>query len=138
MAENTGVEFNRLPESYHLLIHTLLSHSTRLHEAHSLVNHALTSHTHHAYLHTDKCHILELLNRTLEAVQSCERALTINPSSRSGHQLLGTLYTKLGREEDAERMYRELLLLDPDNGITKSRLASLLQHRGEFTQALTL
>ena len=141
VAETTGSEFNRLPESYHQLIQTLLSHPSRLHEAHTLVDHALTHHPHHTHLHTDKCHILNQLNRTQDAIHWCKEALRLNPSSLRSHYILGGLYSRLGRSEEAENVYRELLVLEPESVGGRSQLAAVLQQRGavkEMNEAATL
>ena len=138
LSETTGSDFNKIPNTYHLLIQTLLSQPSRIHEAHALVDQALSHNPHHSQLHTDKCFILHRLNKTREAVHWCRDTLNINPSDPRIHYQLGVAYMRLGYSDDAERAFSDLLALDPNNTLGLFHLATLCQKAGRLKEAARL
>ena len=138
LAETTGSDFNKIPNTYHLLIQTLLSQPSRIHEAHTLVDQALSHDPRHPQLHTDKCLILHRLNKTREAVQWCQETLNINPSDPRIHYQLGVAYLRLGHSDKAERAFRDLLALQPNNTHGLFHLATVCHKTGRLEEAAKL
>lgn len=64
--------------------------------------------------------------RVLAAIQVCQQAVAINPSSTSAHSLLGTLYERQGDRESAIRAYEQVLTLSPGSTVERRRLNELM------------
>lgn len=60
------------------------------------------------------------------AIQACQQAVSLNPTSTSAHSLLGTLYERAGDREDAIREYEQVLTLSPGSTVERRRLNELM------------
>jgi tetratricopeptide (TPR) repeat protein len=65
-----------------------------------------------------------------------EQAWKRDPTDKDLAYLLGTLYRKAGRYDDAIALYRGLLQAQPQDPIAKNNLANLEFARGEFQSAI--
>lgn len=74
----------------------------------------------------------------LKAKQACEVALTHNPRSALAIGLLATIQTDLGNVEQADRLFKESLLIDPRQPDILNNYAGLLINREEFEAASKL
>ena len=64
--------------------------------------------------------------RVLAAIQTCQQAIVINPSSTSAHSLLGTLFERQGDRDNAIREYEQVLTLSPGSTVERRRLNELM------------
>jgi tetratricopeptide (TPR) repeat protein len=65
-------------------------------------------------------------NRSEEAIETYEKALTQRKDDPEVHLMLGMLYEKVGRTQDAVRAYESVIRIDPKHGIAMNNLAWLL------------
>jgi tetratricopeptide (TPR) repeat protein len=66
-------------------------------------------------------------NQTKEAVAALQQWIAIDKSNVEAYDLLGKTYAKVGELEQAQRVYRNLAKLDPDNPIAFERMQQLQQ-----------
>jgi tetratricopeptide (TPR) repeat protein len=66
-------------------------------------------------------------NQTKEAVAALQQWIAIDKTNIEAYDLLGKTYTKVGEFEQAQRVYRNLAKLDPDNPIAFERMQQLQQ-----------
>jgi tetratricopeptide (TPR) repeat protein len=64
--------------------------------------------------------------RVLAAIEACQEAAALNPSSTSAHSLLGTLYERQGDRDNAIRAYEQVLALSPGSTAERRRLNELM------------
>lgn len=74
--------------------------------------------------------------RYLQAVNTLESALLLDPESSSLHRELAPVYLKLGRPADARAACRKAVEKDGDDYETRFTLAKLLEAEGETKEAL--
>ena len=76
----------------------------------------------------------------LGQIEACvgplERCIEIDPTYTHAYVGLGVAYTRLDRNEDAERALRQALQLDPGNAYAKRNLAAVLARSGKANEAL--
>jgi tetratricopeptide (TPR) repeat protein len=70
------------------------------------------------------------------ATTEIEQAVAKYPDDRDLSYLLGLMYKKSGRYEDAGALYRDLLRVSPDDPVALNNLANLEFARGEFAAAI--
>ena len=73
----------------------------------------------------ETAYALRKKGETVEAVQTCERALQISPESAAAHSLLGQLYAAQGDRERAIREYEQVLRLNPGSIADRVKLDEL-------------
>ncbi len=66
-------------------------------------------------------------NQTKEAVAALQQWIAIDKTNIEAYDLLGKTYSKVGEFEQAQRVYRNLAKLDPDNPIVFERMQQLQQ-----------
>jgi tetratricopeptide (TPR) repeat protein len=66
-------------------------------------------------------------NQTKEAVAALQQWIAIDKTNIEAYDLLGKTYSKVGEFEQAQRVYRNLAKLDPDNPIAFERMQQLQQ-----------
>lgn len=71
------------------------------------------------------------MNRTLDSVVWCKEAVHRNPSAPSAHYNLGRAHMRLGQLQEAERVFRDMLVVEPDSTLGMFHLATLLQKGGD-------
>lgn len=130
LGESMG-ETKKVTESYHLLTQVILSDPTRLKEAKSVCDQGLSKYPHTQNLYVDKCCILIRMNQTLDSVFWCKEATHRNPAVPVAYYNLGRGYMRLGQSQEAERAFREMLIVEPDSTQGMFHLATLLQQRGD-------
>ncbi len=64
--------------------------------------------------------------RLQSAIQSCQQAISLNPTSTSAHSLLGTLFERVGDRDGAIREYEQVLTLSPGSTVERRRLNELM------------
>ncbi|MFB3881987.1 MAG: tetratricopeptide repeat protein [Armatimonadota bacterium] len=64
--------------------------------------------------------------RLQSAIQACQQAIAMNPTSTSAHSLLGTLYERVGDRDGAIREYEQVLTLSPGSTVERRRLNELM------------
>jgi tetratricopeptide (TPR) repeat protein len=64
--------------------------------------------------------------RLQSAIQACQQAIALNPTSSSAHSLLGTLYERVGDRDGAIREYEQVLTLSPGSTVERRRLNELM------------
>lgn len=64
--------------------------------------------------------------RVQQAIQVCQQAIALNPTSTSAHSLLGTLYERIGDRDGAIREYEQVLTLSPGSTVERRRLNELM------------
>ena len=69
------------------------------------------------------------MNRTLDSVVWCREAVHRNPAAPSAHYNLGRAHMRLGQLQEAERAFRDMLVVEPGSTLGKFHLATLLQRR---------
>ncbi|MGH8029911.1 MAG: tetratricopeptide repeat protein, partial [Arenimonas sp.] len=69
------------------------------------------------------------------ALADLQRALAINPGNSDTHQMAGTVFSALGRFEEAESELGKALALDPLNARALDSIAELFKDRGDLRQA---
>jgi Flp pilus assembly protein TadD len=77
--------------------------------------------------------VLDSLGRTAEAVESCKRALTINPGNAEAHFNLGVLAR--GRHEEAADSLRRAVEIKPDFAKAHHSLGTVLSSLGQLDAA---
>lgn len=70
-----------------------------------------------------------------EVERLLQKAVILDPRFHEAHFELGTLYERLGRDEDAIRHYQRAAQLNPDLDTPHYRLARLFQRRGQTEPA---
>lgn len=75
-------------------------------------------------IHNNLGNLCQLTNRPQEALAHFCQALILNPKHRDARKMLGIAYYTLGRFEEAGKVYREWLDLEPDNPEPKHYLAA--------------
>ncbi len=60
------------------------------------------------------------------AIQACQQAISLNPTSTSAHSLLGTLFERVGDRDGAIREYEQVLTLSPGSTVERRRLNELM------------
>jgi Flp pilus assembly protein TadD len=73
-----------------------------------------------------------------KAVSWLKRALKQRPTHAESHYNLGSIYTKLGRLDEAERSYLRGRQLDPGKAEIANNLAALYSRAGRYAEALPL
>ncbi|MCA9789628.1 MAG: tetratricopeptide repeat protein [Cyanobacteria bacterium HKST-UBA05] len=68
--------------------------------------------------------------------QLWKKEIVLNPRNLSAHLNLGTVYQRLGREQDAQAQYAISKQLDPNNPIIDLNMGSLAQSQGNDKDAL--
>jgi tetratricopeptide (TPR) repeat protein len=68
---------------------------------------------------------------TQQAISEFELAKNLNPRDPQSKAMLALALGKAGKGPDAERAYREALVLQPENPLVKNNLAYLLAEKGE-------
>jgi len=71
------------------------------------------------------------------ARELCTRVLERYPRQAEAHILLAEAAREAADYEEAQRLFREALALDPENGIAYWALGLIAEQQGETTQALT-
>lgn len=71
------------------------------------------------------------------AVETCNRALTMDPHAPQAHMALGNLYMATGRADFAVESYARALPLDTDNAELYTRLATALAQQNRLEDAET-
>jgi tetratricopeptide (TPR) repeat protein len=74
--------------------------------------------------------------RLQSAIQACQQAIAMNPSSTSAHSLLGTLYERVGDRDGAIREYEQVLTLSPGSTVERRRLNELMGVAAAAEQAV--
>ena len=59
----------------------------------------------------------------------CRKAIEAKPELSAAHAGIAQAYTEIGRLEEAERVVRDAIRCDPENGGTYASLAALLRRR---------
>jgi len=67
--------------------------------------------------------------QTKDAVASLQQLIAMDRSNYEAYDLLGQTYTMAGEYEQASRVYRNLMKVDPDNAVARQRLTELLELR---------
>ena len=75
----------------------------------------------------EKAQDLAETSDTQAAIDQCLRALQEDPHRKEGFALLAELYERAGKPDEAAKCYREILLLDPTDIVTRQKVESLLQ-----------
>ena len=73
-----------------------------------------------------------------EAVDSFKKVVEINPGFSGAHLALASLLKHMGRKEEAELYYRNVLKLDPENKDALNDLSSLYYDSGEFDKGIEI
>ena len=68
-------------------------------------------------------------NEPENALAALHQVVALDPQDPEGYHRLGELLVSLGEIEQAERVYRRLLALTPNDAIAKARHAALSQHQ---------
>ena len=74
--------------------------------------------------------------RLQSAIQACQQAIAMNPTSTSAHSLLGTLYERVGDRDGAIREYEQVLTLSPGSTVERRRLNELMGVAAAAEQAV--
>jgi tetratricopeptide (TPR) repeat protein len=85
------------------------------------------------YLEASKEKILENFESSAELYR---KALQIDPNSAAAHYDLGSVYSQLGREEDAFNEFQIANQIDSDNYWYKLSYATLLESKGQLEKAI--
>jgi Flp pilus assembly protein TadD len=76
------------------------------------------------------------LRREVRAdISGCETLLRARPTDVPTHLLLGLLYGRLGRSNDAERQYSDALLIAPDDWLARYDLGASFQAENRLNEA---
>lgn len=86
----------------------------------------------------NKGDLLLHLNRTEEAREAFETALSHNPQYTDAHYNLGSALLQMGRRREAEKSYRTALRLDGHHVHALLGLAGLLQDEQQNVEAFQL
>ncbi|HEY6330684.1 MAG TPA: tetratricopeptide repeat protein [Blastocatellia bacterium] len=65
----------------------------------------------------------------LESVQSCLKAIELDPTSSKAHTDLGLLYTRVGHLDEAEPELMKAIRLDPSNKATRAAIVEIMARR---------
>jgi len=88
-----------------------------------------------AYLHLGVAYMLE---RDYErAVQSFEKALSIQPALIEAHYNLALVFSRQGRWDKAAEKYKNILEINPDNVFIRKELAFALLNNGKTNEAVS-
>lgn len=68
---------------------------------------------------------------TAEAEQLLQEAIALDPSVKWAFRNLGTIYEASGRLDEAADMYRQTLMLDPDDGYAAEHLVGLTEDKAK-------
>lgn len=63
--------------------------------------------------HVAVSHQLYATGKIQEAIESCQRGLSLNPDELQAHATMAELYLKTGRFDEAIRSYRKMILVEP-------------------------
>jgi tetratricopeptide (TPR) repeat protein len=69
--------------------------------------------------------------QTKDAVASLQQLIAMDRSNYEAYDLLGQTYAMAGEYEQASRVYRNLMKVDPDNALAHQRLTELLELRNQ-------
>jgi tetratricopeptide (TPR) repeat protein len=70
------------------------------------------------------------------ATEKIRAAINLVPQGAEGFAVLGTIEAEQGNSREAEKQFREALVLEPDNGIAIRGLVQLLINEGKWDEAL--
>lgn len=73
-----------------------------------------------------------------KAEQSCQCAVEIGAGLSSAHVVLGTIYRKMGRDDEAIKKFQQALQIDPENYNAAQQLAYMYENKGRLDEAITL
>jgi tetratricopeptide (TPR) repeat protein/tRNA A-37 threonylcarbamoyl transferase component Bud32/TolB-like protein len=73
-----------------------------------------------------------------KAQSSCKRAIEMSDRLSSGYVMLGTIYGKTGRNEEAIKEFQQALQLDPENYDAARELATIYENLGRLEEAIEL
>ena len=71
----------------------------------------------------------ERFDENAGAIESCQKALALEPNDPTALNLLGKLYEKVGKRDEAIETFEKLLKIQPDYDDVKGRLEKLLKQR---------
>ena len=81
---------------------------------------------------------LKFSNRDYEgAIIALERAESINPQYSNAKYFLGLSYSKIGKNSQAIKQFRDISALNPDNQEIKNIINNLLQGKEPFATAIS-
>jgi len=89
-------------------------------------------------LWVQKAEVLLRGRQPAAAVQAALKAIELEPTDASAHNVLGYVYHDLGRTDDAEAAYRKAIELGPSGNSVYVNLANLLRERGGLDEAEAL
>ncbi|MEW5760204.1 MAG: tetratricopeptide repeat protein [Candidatus Thermoplasmatota archaeon] len=69
------------------------------------------------------------------AIKELNEAIKIKPDFIMAYSELASIYHKLGRKEEAEKMYRKAVEIDSKNPYVHINLGTLLRDKGAFSDA---
>ncbi len=110
-----------------------LQHLQRLGEALDSFATVVAQKPDHADAWSNMGNVLHDLGRYEEAVASFDRAIALRPGFAAAHGNRGNSLHQLKRLDQAAESYRAAIRLDPGDVETKSRLAFLKAHMGDWT-----
>jgi Flp pilus assembly protein TadD len=90
----------------------------------------------HAEFASNVADVLFKLDHTAEAIEVAELAVRVNPNWTALRFNLGLYYAKLGRYEEAEKAWRQVLVRNPEDPQIHSSLSRLMIERGRFGEGL--
>jgi len=97
---------------------------------------ALNGDPDNALIHSNLCHMSELLGESEAAKKYCERAIELNPKLADAYNNLGNiLINNDDLVEDALEQYRKAVELAPKNPNFVMNVASVLHKKGDITEA---
>lgn len=117
-----------MSDAYHLLSSVIATNVSRLPEALNTCDEGLGLYPSGKLL-TTKCNILLKLNRTRQAINTCREAIKMHPMQANAHYSLGVAHMMLGQHVEAEKAFRDVLLIERST-IAMFHLATVLQQSG--------
>ena len=75
-------------------------------------------------------------DKLIEATSTLEKAASLDPDSLEIRRALISLYMKIGRDDDATKLCREVLDRDPHDVETAHQFAKLLKEQGKPAEAI--
>lgn len=123
----TNTADRNIIDSYDLLASVVSMNSSRLDKALLICDEGILLYPGKHQLLTTKCGILNKMNRSHEAIASCDDALRHNSYSPLAHYNLGIAYLRLGYITNAEAALRNSVMLDSGNVDALYQLATILQ-----------
>jgi len=131
--------FDRVKPTAALLIFNLLSEQGQYDRCEQLLREALKVNSNNAYLWVNLGASRWHQGKKAEAVTAIERAVELLPERGPFRARLAHLLEELGRLDQAEKHFRELTKIEPNNPVVHMWLAQFLrEHRPEAkTEALT-